>query len=473
MPPQLALLLTLAFVGFLFLRERKENVRVTGALWIPLIWFLIIGSRLPSEWLGFGAASNLVDGSPLDGAVFICLELAGLFVLLRRRVSLSKIASWNMAMTAFLVYAALSILWSDFPLVALKRWLKILEHPIMALIVITEPDPRHALIRLMKRSTYVLFPFSVLMIKYYPELGRGFSAWTGEPINYGVTAGKNALGSICLVLGLFFVWHTIVTFRGKKTPERKRELLLCAAFLYMLCWLVTMANSKTALMALIVGSCAMLMLSVRFIDKKLISVYLVAGILLVAGADSIFGISDAILVALGRDETLTGRTELWNDVLTFRVNPLFGAGFESFWLGARLESLWQKHPWHPNQAHSGYLEMYLNLGYIGVALMAAWIVSAFRRANRLILSDLDQGLLRIAVVVSVLVYNYTEASFKALHPVWFSFFLLSMTYPRAKFFRAKGSPGGSRQAIASYTPWRSKLPSPITVAERADVETPK
>src|SRR5438132_8108506 len=137
----------------------------------------------------------------------------------------------------------------------------------------------------------------------------------------------------------------------------------------MLWWLVTMANSKTALMALIVGICAMLMLSVRFIDKKLISAYLVAGILLVAGADSVFGISDAILVALGRDATLTGRTELWNDVLTFRVNPLFGAGFESFWLGERLESLWQKHPWRPNQAHSGYLEMYLNLGYIGVALM--------------------------------------------------------------------------------------------------------
>src|SRR5207253_1067036 len=110
MPPQVALLLTVAFVGFLFLRERHENGRVTGALWVPLIWFLIIGSRLPSEWLGFGAASNLTDGSPLDGAVFICLELAGLFVLLRRRISLSKIASWNIAMTAFLVYAALSIL---------------------------------------------------------------------------------------------------------------------------------------------------------------------------------------------------------------------------------------------------------------------------------------------------------------------------------------------------------------------------
>src|SRR5207249_10073922 len=84
-------------------------------------------------------------GSPLDGAVFFSLQLAGLFVLLRRHVSLSKVASENIAMTLFLAFGALSILWSDFPLVAFKRWFKVLGHPIMVLIVATEPDPRQAL----------------------------------------------------------------------------------------------------------------------------------------------------------------------------------------------------------------------------------------------------------------------------------------------------------------------------------------
>jgi exopolysaccharide production protein ExoQ len=42
----------------------------------------------------------------------------------------------------------------------------------MALVLLTEPDPEEALVRMMKRSAYVLLPVSVLFIKYYPELGR-------------------------------------------------------------------------------------------------------------------------------------------------------------------------------------------------------------------------------------------------------------------------------------------------------------
>ena len=48
---------------------------------------------------------------------------------------------------------------------------KILGHPIMALIVLTEPDFEEALIRLMKRCAYVVVPISILWIKYYPRLG--------------------------------------------------------------------------------------------------------------------------------------------------------------------------------------------------------------------------------------------------------------------------------------------------------------
>jgi len=45
-----------------------------------------------------------------------------------------------------------------------------------------------------------------------------------------------------------------------------------------------------------------------------------------------------------------------------RVNPWIGAGFESFWLGPRLNKLWAQYNFMPNQAHNGYIEIYLNLG---------------------------------------------------------------------------------------------------------------
>ena len=177
MPTSLALLLTLAFVVFLFRRDFREKPNVTGALWIPILWFLIIGSRPITAWLnlcGVSVSGSMEDGSPADATVYFALIVAGLCVLIKRRINLGEVVRNNRLLAAFLIYCLVSVLWSDFPLVSFKRWIKILGHPIMALIIFTEPDPEEALIRLLKRCAYVLIPVSILFIKYFPAWGRGF-----------------------------------------------------------------------------------------------------------------------------------------------------------------------------------------------------------------------------------------------------------------------------------------------------------
>jgi exopolysaccharide production protein ExoQ len=429
MPPQLALLATTVFVVFLFRREPLDGRTVTGALWIPLLWVLILGSRYASEWLSFGGASDLSEGSPLDATVFLSLQLAGLVVLWRRQVSLSTVVSANLALALFVGFGALSIAWSDFPFVALKRWFKVLGHPIMALIILTEPDPRRAFDFLMKRATYVLIPYSILLIKYYPGMGRGFSNWTGEGFNTGVTTNKNLLGCDLFLLGLFAVCYYLAVLRREKGPERRKELLLWAALLYMIGWLFSSVNSATALMTFIVGVAIVLFVGISFISRKHVGAYLVAALFLLAGADFAFGLSDLLISGLGRDSTLTGRTEIWEDVLAFRTNPYLGTGFESFWLGVRNELMWEKHWWRPNQAHNGYLETYLHLGLIGVVLLGASLVSAFRRASRMLLTDLHMGRFQIGYLAGLVLYNYTEATFKALHLLYFAFYMVAINYP--------------------------------------------
>ena len=110
---------------------------------------------------------------------YFALIAAGFCVLIKRQVRLSEIVRNNGWLIAFLLYCFISIAWSDFPFVAFKRWIKILGHPIMALIVLTEPDPEEAVKRLMKRCAYVVVPVSILFIKYYPQLGRSFDPWSG------------------------------------------------------------------------------------------------------------------------------------------------------------------------------------------------------------------------------------------------------------------------------------------------------
>jgi O-antigen ligase len=139
-----------------------------------------------------------------------------------------------------------------------------------------------------------------------------------------------------------------------------------------------------------------------------------------------FNLNEIIIPALGRDMTLTGRTELWSDVLDMDTNPLIGTGYESFWLGDRLEKIWETNWWQPNQAHNGYLETYLNLGWIGLLLLIGVIIFTYRRICKSLIFDFDYGRLRLALLVIILVYNITEAGFKGLHMMWFSFLLITI-----------------------------------------------
>ena len=255
--PTLASCLAVAAIIFLFRRDIREKPDITAGLWLPLLWLVLGCSRSVSAWLNiFGlpvsGAPSVEEGSPLDAWVYFALIIAGFCVLAKRQVRLSEVVSNNGWLIVFLLYCFISITWSDFPFIAFKRWLKILGHPIMALIVLTEPDPEEALIRLMKRCAYVVVPVSILFIKYYPELGRGFSPWGGA-VSTGIATDKNALGGDCLILGYFFFWYLLQTWRSERSRWRRNELWLIAGFSIGIWWLFTQAHSATSSISLIVG----------------------------------------------------------------------------------------------------------------------------------------------------------------------------------------------------------------------------
>jgi len=436
MPPFLALCLTIGFIAYLFRRDFEEKPNVTRALWIPLMWMLIIGSRYVSEWLGnFGisaGAISLEEGSPIDALVFFVLISSAAYVLSRRHVNLSVVINENRWLTLFFVYGFCAILWSDFPFVAFKRWIKIIGHPLMVLIILTEPDPEEALKRLMRRAAYVLIPVSVLFIKYYPDLGRGYDTWSGVPFNKGIAADKNALGHACLVLGFFFLWDFMQTRKTMKSNTRRKKLILQGCFLAMIGWLLYMAHSSTSLVSTIVAIAVMIFLGFRFVDRRLVGTYVIVAVLAVLVLEGVFGFSTQVLHLLGKNATLTDRTEVWKDCLKIPLNPVLGAGFESFWLGERREKMWEKWDWQPNQAHNGYLETYLNLGLLGLIALIGVILATFWKSRRELLNNFEFGRFRMGLLLAILAYNWTESAFKGLSFVWFVFYIIAMDYPRAR-----------------------------------------
>src|SRR5207247_11133795 len=260
--------------------------------------------RSLSEWLNiFGlpvsGGASVEEGSPLDACFCFVLIIAGFCVLAKRQVRLSEIVHNIGWLIAFLLYCFISIAWSDFPSVAFKRWIKILGHRIMALIVLTEPDFEEALTRLMKRCAYVVVPVSILWIKYYPELGRGFSPWGGGE-SHGIAPGKNALGADCMILGYFFFWYLLQTWRTERNIRRRNELWLIAGFLIGIWWLFSEAHSATSLTCLIVGILIVLFVGIRSVNKNLIGTYMLAALALLVIAEVTFGLSGHISENLGR-----------------------------------------------------------------------------------------------------------------------------------------------------------------------------
>ena len=114
MPPFLATILTYGFIGYLFRRELRQTPTVSRAIWLPVTWMLIIGSRFVSEWLdiwGFHFAGGaLEEGSPLDSLVFLFLIIAGVSVVSRRGARLSEIVRNNKLLALFFAYGFIAIL---------------------------------------------------------------------------------------------------------------------------------------------------------------------------------------------------------------------------------------------------------------------------------------------------------------------------------------------------------------------------
>ncbi|HEV2695328.1 MAG TPA: hypothetical protein VG347_20710, partial [Verrucomicrobiae bacterium] len=279
MSPLIATIIILLFVGWMFLRDFRERPNVTGALWLPFFWVFISGSRFPSGWmeiLGLHLGGNSVDdGSPLDALFFMFLIAAGLYVLKQRQVSLAWFTANNRWVTAYLVFCLVAIVWSDIPLVAFKRWIKLFGQPVMVLVLLTEPDPMESFTRLMKRLAFIWIPISILFARYYPNLGRAFDGWTGMPMNTGITTNKNILGCDCFILELFFIWYFLRVRRLEPGRARRNELCLCALFMLLTAWALRMAHSSTSLGALVLGTVLMLVVGFDFLDRRRIGTYIV------------------------------------------------------------------------------------------------------------------------------------------------------------------------------------------------------
>ena len=123
----------------------------------------------------------------------------------------------------------------------------------------------------------------------------------------------------------------------RKTEKRRKELQLIIGLLLMVGYCLAKAHSATSAICVLLGGLTMVVLGLRSMNKRAIGTYVVATTLLFGFAQLTFDIYGNIVELSGHEITIEGRGVLWGLLLTFGTNPISGLGFESFWLGDKLD----------------------------------------------------------------------------------------------------------------------------------------
>ena len=425
-------ILCIILILYLFWVDRKNKEGVSNAIWIPFISLLFAQSREFSFWLyywfhiGFYSES-LVEGNLIDRIFSSILLIAGISVLINRRLNWAAIFKNNSIIWVYFIYGFVSIIWSDYPFVSLKRFIKTSGTIVMALIILTEARPFIALGAIMRRLAFILLPLSVLFIWYYPDLGKGYHSYSGTQWFTGVTSTKNGLGALCLAYGIYFSWNLLFGRSSDGKLGQRLHLSIYIIILPMIVWLLHKANSATSLSCIIIAVSILIVARQRFIAQAPLRIMIIClGCIIIYGMlELLFDLKNTVITMLGRRPDLTTRIPMWDDLLSMVKHPLIGCGYESFWLGERLtfvQERWGKLV----QAHNGYLETYLNLGGIGLSLLILWILSGFKKIANYLPVDYLPAVIRFCLLVVVCFYNYTEATFYGTGMTWLLFLLATL-----------------------------------------------
>jgi len=199
----------------------------------------------------------------------------------------------------------------------------------------------------------------------------------------GVVGNSNLLGMLMLLAIIVFSVRLWVGVKGRVTITKIVERSLWVA---LAAWMFVRAGSATTFVALVVVAgvaCVALMVRRSRSARGRRNAYLVfSAVAVLALAVGLLAF-DRISALLGRSNGLTGRGDIWAAVFErASERPLFGNGFSSPWV-----------PWDPAfdgwiidhditvfEAHNMWLDAFLQLGALGVVVLACVYGSAVWRA---------------------------------------------------------------------------------------------
>jgi exopolysaccharide production protein ExoQ len=293
--------------------------------------------------------------------------------LLPTIISVAKFYLADKVFAALVGWAAVSCLWSQAPSDSLKTTIYVALNTIFAFYLYRRFTP-HQQLRLLIMLGWLCLAISIPLALFFPRYGIDYtliqSSWKGM---YGQ---KNlcSMATSFLMVGALYSPSRSVWFNVSRV-----------AFIVLSVFLILMTQSGT-------GKICLAVIAAHYLFTRYISTVplekrkVVLGVVTISVLSCLglgFALAPTIARLLGKDLTLTGRTDIWQSVIpTILQRPMLGYGYCAFWRGysGASASISLANHWAVSSAHNAFLEVWLNLGLIGVVLVLVSILRAVRDA---------------------------------------------------------------------------------------------
>jgi exopolysaccharide production protein ExoQ len=373
--------------------------------------------------------SHEASGSTFGQIIWAVIYVAAGLRLLALRGSARRVLGRSMLLWAFVALMFFSAVWSVAPSRTFVDAIELAGTTVVGAYLasyFTLPQ----LLRLIAVMFGVIAVLSLALVFGAPGHGRmsyGSGAWNG------IYQDKNNLGRAMSLA----VMSLVVLLAGG--TRRKRALFAIFVTLAACTALLAGSNSATALgdcvVVVAVGLALTACKSARFgiVARILTSLGGAAG----AIAVFVFGFTpDAIFAALGRDSSLTGRTDFWPYLQqAIAERPLVGYGYDAFFGSAVGDNFLSSYVveaggFSPYHAHNSFLQISLDAGYIGLAVLLLILALAiFRGAIYLVRQRGSYAAWPLMIVAYLILGSFTETYFGNYNSIEWILFVAALLYP--------------------------------------------
>jgi exopolysaccharide production protein ExoQ len=365
-----------------------------------VVYALFIMSGAWFEPMQGAWVSGTGENSLTDSVFALVYVVLGLLVARRFRATFRAATAHKLTLL-LLALILLSALWSRAPDITWRRSIAMLATSTFGWYLVARYPGRDIL-----KLLAIAIGIGGLLSLYYGVMDPAAVRMPGSTEWRGVFDNKNALARVVVLGGVVCLLLRV---------DRVRPAWVLWGGMGLFVSLLAMSQSMTGLLALaILVALTHFSNTLRLRLTILVPLIIAAVMALVTGAIWLHTHAAVMATQVGRDVTLTGRTDLWAEALIMiRRHPLLGYGYGGFWRGWLGDSgeFWSAVRWQAPHAHNGLVDLTLDLGIVGLAIFLAGLVTALARAVARARALRSASSTAPLVILSfVIFYNITESS---------------------------------------------------------------